>query len=160
MSGWRRIWVVLSVMVGLYVLYEQSPAFISPAKTLDGVYKQDMARLQGGLITVTAEQVGTDTAAIRAMENAMLARQVTYAAQLKNVPFVAFCILLVALALAALAGGFVYLAGYAVEWAYRGFRPSSDPMAEASLTSTQRANAAAPEACSALPHQQTSVERL
>ena len=151
MNGWRRIWIVISVVVGLYVLYEQSPAFLSPSETLEGVYKQDMARLQGGLTKVTAETVGTDRAAVEAMEKAIVVRQVTYAAQLKNVPFVAFCILLVALALAALTGGCVYLAGYAVEWCYRGFRPLANPTAKAPATPAQEVTVTTQDARPALP---------
>jgi len=129
MSGWQRLWTVISVLAGLCVMFYLSDAYMHPAASVKGLYDSEIARLED-----TLKQVNTGTGseqAVKQTEEAIAASKASYVNLVKDLPRVAIMSFFITALASLVAGAGVFLAGMAVEWVYRGFRPLLvSPMAE------------------------------
>ena len=126
LNGWQRLWVVLGVLAGLYVMYSQADTWLSPRKTLNTVYQYDMDRLNENLAKVKADSVEGSEQAVKAFQTAIVDRQITFAKQAGSLVVVAFSVFIVVVFQAAVTGCGVFLIGFALEWIFKGFRPKRD----------------------------------
>jgi hypothetical protein len=152
-EGLRRLWAIISVVAGLYVMFYLSDAFMHPMDTLNALYDNEMARLEE-----TLKQVNTGTGseqAIKQAEEAIAGSKSGYIKLVQDIPKVAMGSFFVALIASFAAGVGVYVAGMAVGWVYRGFRPLPvSPTVEAPPLAPNMPQTTAPalEQLPALPH--------
>lgn len=129
MSGWQRLWTVISVLAGLYVMFYLSDAYLHPAASVKGLYDSEIARLED-----TLKQVNTGKGseqAVKQAEEAIATSKASYVNLVKDLPRVAIMSFFASALASLVAGAGVFLAGMAVEWVYRGFRPLPvDPITE------------------------------
>lgn len=145
-EGWRRLWAIISVVAGLYVMFYLSDAFMRPMETLNALYDNEMARLE-----ITLKQVDTGAGseqAVKQAQEAIATSKSSYIKLVQDIPKVAMGSFFVALIASFAAGVGVYVAGIAVGWVFRGFHPLPvSPMAEAPQVAAHT-----PESTPALQH--------
>ncbi|WP_282410946.1 hypothetical protein [Pseudomonas sp. PS02303] len=121
LNGWQRLWAVVSVLAGLYTMVYLSDGYMHPTDNVKALYDSEIARLEE-----TLKQVSTGSGseqAVKQAEDAIAASKTSYVKLIQDIPKVAIWSFVVA-AIASLAAGVgVFLAGMAVGWVYRGFRP-------------------------------------
>ncbi|MDC3744152.1 hypothetical protein KDL21_24315 [Pseudomonas syringae pv. syringae] len=121
MNGFRRLLVIASVIAGFSTLVYLSDAFMSPTQTVNSVYEGDVARLQSTIIQLKTQPHRSD--AVAQAEKQIGERRVEFVKQIQSLPTIVFATFLVCVFASVLVGIITFLAGFAIEWAYRGFRP-------------------------------------
>lgn len=121
LNGWKRLWVVIGVLAGLYVMFHLSDEFLSPAKYVKALFDAESVRLEATLKQVSTG-VGSEEA-VKQAEEAIAASRVSYVRVMRDLPKVTILAFILSAIVAVLAGVATFLAGFALEWVYRGFRP-------------------------------------
>lgn len=121
LNGWKRLWVVVSVLAGLYVMLYVSDEFLNPAKYIKAFFDAESVRLDA-----TLKQVSTGVGrgeAVKQAEEAIAASRVSYVKIMRDLPKATVLMFILAAIAAILVGVPTFLAGFAMEWVYRGFLP-------------------------------------